>query len=1094
MKTAGSDMVNEGSVNNGTGAAAIAIAAPLLFLIIAIFPATVRGALQCDPAVTTAHGSFFTTYQQDEYSPQGFLIQHFKNNPDYPYATPFRLRWQFLDDECNPAGTDLPYIDMPTGITDWSLRFASSTEFDIWDDQRNTLIASTTIGAYPAYASFALQGTIEPEYITGTHMEARTDKIRQGGEPPLTDVTLPKDPACPSMFMYNNFFDPAYEHAEYVNHLLRVHLRFTGLPYSGGWMRTKTLSIPSSCSRDPVWYQAPWHGVTMPRLTKYFSFRMTSPAHWILWNDETDTPIACSADPADYYNNGCAGDLDPSAPYISFYMDIGGGSVALFMTTPYAPTEQGCAVDCNDNVLFIPGIEASRLYDTEGGEKQLWEPNSDADALQLTMTPTGASTREDIYTRDVLDEAYIPTAGPNVYKSFIAQMNTLKNENKIADWKAAPYDWRLSLDQILTSGLQTGAHISYLNATDTPYIIQQLKHLASTSRTGKVTIIAHSNGGLVAKALMQKLGATTTADLIDKVIFVAVPQTGTPATVGALLHGKDQSIPFRLSAAAARSVSQNMPSVYNLLPSSNYFTYVDDPVVTFDPFTLPDWASKYGDTIHSSERLRNFITDSARAKPSYGDLATPEVNNAQLFDDAQTAHALLDSWTPPDGVQVIEIAGWGNDTLSGLAYRKVRTCFPGTTSCTSYRLTFNPKHVVDGDGTVIAPSALWTNGATSTRFWVDLSKYNAFVPDLLAVHHRDILEIPQLRTLLSDILTATTTASLPQYLSTSTPPFSGSRTRLRFTLHSPLTLGFIDTAGNYTGATTTGIVSNVPGVTYERYGDVQWLSIPADMTGTLVMHGIASGSFTLDAEQAIGDTVISTTSFEGIPSSTSTIATLDINPAQSITASSTLAVDRDGDGTTDLVLHAKENAIVVPDITPPELRITFATSTNTIAFNGTDDQSIPTITATTSYPAFKTNQEYKGIATTTVTAKDEAGNTAALIYTRRLPSRSGWDTITLTSLAYNGATTTLASTSVSYKWMQRTDNSYHTFTSFILAAATSTESRWRPKKNVTIFMTRPIELDDTDVDDTDTGPTKQTLLGMIIPGLVTERGSVNINY
>jgi len=836
----------------------------------------------------------------------------------------------------------------------------------------------------------------------------------------------------------------------------------------------------------------------MPRATitphvRYFSVRMTTPTHWALWDDENDIRIVCN-----FGTLGCEGDIAPNTPYVSLYGNVDEGATIL-LTIPFHPVEQGCAIDCNDNVLFLPGIEASRLYDTDNGEKRLWEPDSDADALQLSMTPTGGSTREDIHTRDVLDEAFVPGVGPNIYKSFIAEMNALKSKNKIADWTAAPYDWRLSLDQILNSGTQTGNNISYLTATDTPYIIQQLKHLAATSRTGKVTIIAHSNGGLVAKALMAKLGATTTAQLIDKVIFVAVPQTGTPAAIGALLHGEDQSIPFHLSAAAARSISQNMPSVYNLLPSSNYFTYVDDPVVTFDPATLPAWASQYGDTIHSSERLRTFITDTTRPNPSYGDLTTPEVNNAQLFDDAQTAHALLDSWTPPDGVQVIQIAGWGNETLSGLAYRKVRTCFPGTTSCTSYQLTFNPRHVIDGDGTVIAPSALWTNGTTSTRYWVDLPKYNKehrIEATPLGRKHRDILEVPHIRTLITDTLIGTTTQMLPQYIFTSQPSPSESDTRLRFTLHSPLTLGFIDTIGNYTGATATSTMFDVPGVVYERYGDVQWISIPADMAGQLVMHGATSGSFTLDAEQTNGDTVISTTSFEGIPSATSTIATLDINPAQSVTASSTLSVDRDGDGTTDLILRAKENAVVIADTTPPEIQIIFATSTNAITFSGVDDMGTTAISATTTYPELKKNQkEYKGIATTTVTMRDEAGNTTILVYIEKLSLPARRDTITLQALAYNGATTTIASTSISHKWRTNKDGSYKLFASHLRTAATSTESHYRPKKDTTVIMTKPRDLDDGDSDDdVDSRPTKQKFPGMIIPSMVTDKGAITIHF
>ena len=87
-----------------------------------------------------------------------------------------------------------------------------------------------------------------------------------------------------------------------------------------------------------------------------------------------------------------------------------------------------------------------------------------------------------------------------------------------------PYDWRLTPDQILDKGAEVApGKISYLVATSSPYIIQELKRLAATSKTKKVTIIAHSNGGLVTKRLIEKLGVDA-ATLVDKVIFVAVPQ------------------------------------------------------------------------------------------------------------------------------------------------------------------------------------------------------------------------------------------------------------------------------------------------------------------------------------------------------------------------------------------------------------------------------------------------------------------------------------------------------------------------------------------------------------------------------------------
>ena len=80
----------------------------------------------------------------------------------------------------------------------------------------------------------------------------------------------------------------------------------------------------------------------------------------------------------------------------------------------------------------------------------------------------------------------------------------------INEWKALPYDWRLALEDMLASGKKIGEkngedNISYLDATSTPYIFQELERLAETSDTGKVTIITHSNGGLVAKYLLRQL-------------------------------------------------------------------------------------------------------------------------------------------------------------------------------------------------------------------------------------------------------------------------------------------------------------------------------------------------------------------------------------------------------------------------------------------------------------------------------------------------------------------------------------------------------------------------------------------------------------
>ena len=598
---------------------------------------------------------------------------------------------------------------------------------------------------------------------------------------------------------------------------------------------------------------------------------------------------------------------------------------------------------------------------------------------------------------------------------------------------------------------------------------------------------------------MQKLGATTTAALIDKVIFVAVPQVGTPAAIAGLLHGYDQGIPFKVSDRAMRQLGTNAPTIYNLLPSADYFTYVDDPVATFAP-TLPDWASRYGGTIHSQERLHTFLADSfGRVASSSADTIDPVQLNDALLTQAENAHASLDTWTPPQGVQVIQIAGWGiPTTLKGIEYASTSKPIFCSGIC-PHGLTLTARTTVDGDGTVVAPSALWMSTTTgAVDYWVDLKRFNSILHkvttgNLFPTKHKDVLEISQLLEFLSDQITSTTkTISSYVYLSTEAPQYTDSR--LRYSLHSPLTLNLYDDLGRHTGvSTTTGeIEEQIPGTYYTEFGDVKYLFTEASTTAHIVMNGYAQGTFTFNVDEYQGDTRTASTTFQDIPTTASTVVTLNVQ--SDITTLSPMSIDKNGDGTIDAAITPKLNDTVTLDTTPPEILITFATSTNTIAFIGTDDMGTTTVTATTTYPIFK-KKEYRSIATTTVTARDEAGNTTALVYTERLPSPNQRDTIILQALAYNGATSTLASTTLSYKWRLNKDGSYKLFASRLRTASTTLETHYRSKQDETIIMTKPIDLNDNEGDgDVDIRPIKQTLLGMVVPYIRTEEGRVIIGY
>ncbi len=778
-----------------------------------------------------------------------------------------------------------------------------------------------------------------------------------------------------------------------------------------------------------------------------------------------------------------------------------------------------------DNVLFLPGIEGSTLYD-EGTGKEVWLPDNDATADELRLNADGTSVNPDITASGVLAQAGPAQLNHVIYANLLQEMGDWETTYHITA-TSTPYDWRLDYDTLLNNGRKLAdGHISYLQAPETghdPYLIETLKQLAATSKTGKVTIIAHSNGGLLAKALMQKLGDAETVRLIDDVILVASPQLGTPLAVWSLLNGHDAGILNALSDEKARSLSLNMPMTYSLLPSSPYFTYVDDPVVTISSSALPSWASAYGSVMHWAQGLYNFITDSAgtRAAPAYDDLVDPQIGNAALLARAQAAHVILDSWTLPPSVHLYTIAGWGNETFASVNYygipETISFCAQLTGSTCAYygheivmSTTTSPRMVIDGDGTVIAPSASWASGAANAqRYWVNLDDYNGWLEHqsgiadaLWGTHHENIFNIPQLRTLLISIITASATPSLPQYISTSTPAYTGDMDRLHFVLHSPLTLGFIDTSGNYTGFTATTTEFNIPGVDYERFGEVQWLSVPKSLAGQVVMRGTGSGSFALDIESQHGDTVIASTTFAAIPSATSTVATLTIDPSIDPTASSTLEVDYDDNGKIDSRYEARQGSMVIADVVPPEAVIGFSTTTNEVEVRGVDETSATVVVNTA----------------TSTTVTDLAGNWLALSL-KRMPGNghddganherdnspkdrgnkdeSGAATLIISSLSYSTGATTNAAATLHYAWSADRSGGYHSFVSLISTPSGRLTTVYSSKSDQTYIVATSPKDDEEDL------PTHiesllqrkhlKTYNGLYIPTMETREGRLLIS-
>jgi pimeloyl-ACP methyl ester carboxylesterase len=611
------------------------------------------------------------------------------------------------------------------------------------------------------------------------------------------------------------------------------------------------------------------------------------------------------------------------------------------------------------NVAFLPGIKASRLYQ-QGTlfENQLWEPNRDGDTRALAMNQDGTSEDENIYTKTdeyqgTIDQANILPGDllqENFYVSFLDFMNEIKENGEIADWKALPYDWRLAFPNILNQGNATvNGKIFYDNryATDTPYILQEIRRLAETSDTGKVTIIGHSMGGMLAKKLLidnQDIAIST-----ETLILVDSPQLGTPQAIATMLHGTKENIPesfgFFSDAETGRKVAQNMPSVYTLLPSlaytervkdegKNYTTLIsqnenlrniaDDPLWNTNSI-LDFYQTKYGTTtITAYDGMKDFLggTDGHSSAPD-SDIVHPKRIQMDMLAEAQTIHDEIDNWVPPAGMRVVQIAGWGiPDTIRGIEYKAKTEYFPCAmfTRDVCSKIVFDtaPMFTFDGDGTVVVPSQIGM-ATTTEMYFVDLNGYNNQWGDehinfQKNRSHGSILEVENVRTLINNLVKKSEEPGKDLlFIKTDQLHFDGAglnKKLIRLSLHSPIKVDVTDQNGNHIGISASSTPertvydTQMPNSYYLEMGEGKYLGFQLEASTTIQLQGTGTGTFTLNLEQYQGDTREGTQTFTDIPVNTTTKATLVIN---TLNDAKELALDQDGNGTIDSMVFTDEN-------------------------------------------------------------------------------------------------------------------------------------------------------------------------------------------
>jgi hypothetical protein len=540
--------------------------------------------------------------------------------------------------------------------------------------------------------------------------------------------------------------------------------------------------------------------------------------------------------------------------------------------------------ECCSSVVFLPGIKGSVL---KSGSDTLWPPGIlSNDIPQLALDENGESIN-DIQVDGVLDSFY----NTPIYGPFEEFLNDLVEDEVINEWLPVAYDWRYLPDHILDEGVVT--------PSGTVDVLEEIESLASSSQTGKVTIVAHSMGGLMGKAIIRRLEQEGKDNLIDAFIMVGSPQLGTPQAVASMLHGDDEGIAagFIVNASAVRDLALNMPSTYSLLPSPAYFEEIDDPTIVFDPdadFT-GEWRDHWGSEISSYDSYAEFLTGQgvARQDPDQFTLRIPEIADSELLGAAENLHLTYDEYSFPEHIRVIQVAGWGRPTTRGVEYRTNHLV-------QSYETTVTR----EGDGVVVYPSAV-SSDADETYYFNLFELSRTLGGD---TQHRDLLSAAPLQTVIEliiknvDVLEST-------YLLSSKPTLEDIDDQLVVGTHSPVILGAYDQLDNFTGidqdqdlsAEILSFSEEIPGSAFVYSNEAQYIFLPKSGEYTFVYRGTGNGSTTVSLQNFSGNDATLIAQYSDISTTPLTSATfvLDTDTPEEVI----LEVDLDGDGEVDVVIQ-----------------------------------------------------------------------------------------------------------------------------------------------------------------------------------------------
>lgn len=673
---------------------------------------------------------------------------------------------------------------------------------------------------------------------------------------------------------------------------------------------------------------------------------------FVNWTSSSGAPIALSdysgiivgtaagaINPLDYYAltfDSCDASRPvtiaaaPSASYACTRLGGVGNATCYYADVIGAPFMTLTAMSAREPVVIVPGITGSVLARTSDG-KEVW-PNAgemmsvagigsrDSYLDELALDAQGgqpvAMSTPDIVRAATTTIAFVPVREVfygNLIDAFVADGYA---ENK--DLFIVPYDWRLDVREA------EGA------------LAAKIDSAVAASPTGKINIVAHSMGGVLMK---DYLAHRADNSFLDKLVLAGVPQLGSPSAFKILNYGDNLGVAIGsfdiLNPGEIKKISQNMPSLYQLLPSPRYADI--DGGYVWDFRNGKSTMLGYGET---TALMTNNPMDS---------------RNANLLQSAAAFHQGFDT-AAVNASSVYNIVGCLRPTLA--------------------QFNLYDNGVVDvvrasGDGTVPDVSAM--NLADGF--------HNYFVRgDATGIDHRGLISDPRPLALITNIMDQGTVpdAALPEGVSAALGECtgnggapaqgagSGAEDSFEFVQNGRGELHVYDAQNRHTGPLPDGGAEQaIPGSEYETIGGNSFIIVPASSAHTYKIvsrktasspapDGAATSTVTLKVKGRRGSGMTKEAIYVSVPlahaSSTAELAFSNFD------GSLGLVIDSDGDGNGDGTIQpvavladpSSTTDVIPPDIVAPAIPAAVAEgSTGTIVFGATDTGSgVATITAT----------------------------------------------------------------------------------------------------------------------------------------------------